>query len=146
MLSKLKKIFSKSDKVEAFNESSAHRKYGVHIAHYNDNGKHMVYVNDIFKNDTVIALFDTEEDVNNFIDELTLEISSTATKRTDEMAEHLAKDLNKLAYFHKRDFKHLFISHYKKTILSVYLNKKIVKHVNDYIETKILGAEDAKEE
>lgn len=140
MLSKLKKMFGKSgDKIEAFNEASSHRKYGIQISQHIDNGKHMVYVNDIFQDDTVIAIFENEQQVSEFIDELTAEISHTAKQRKADIEERLVQDLNKLTYLHKSKCKEMFISQYKKTMFSIYLNKKVVKHVNDYIEDKIFG-------
>lgn len=140
MLSKLKKMFTKNnDKIEAFNEKSNHRKFGVHIAMHMDNGKYMIYVNDIFEEDTVVAIFDNEDQVSEFIDELTAEISTNLKQRQSDIEARLVKDLNKMTYLHKRDFKHLFINQYKKTMLAIYLNKKVVKHVNDYIEEKIFG-------
>ncbi len=142
MLSKLKKMFSKSgDKIEAFNETSSHRKYGVHISQHIDNGKYMVYVNDIFEDDTSLSIFDNENQVAEFIDELTTEISHTAKQRKADIEARLVKDLNKLEYLHKRKCQDMFINHYKKTMFSIYLNKKMVKHVNDYIEEKIFGAD-----
>lgn len=140
MLSKLKKMFTKNnDKIEVFNEKSNHRKFGVHIAMHMDNGKYMIYVNDIFEEDTVVAIFENEEQVSEFIDELTAEISTNLKQRQSDIEARLVKDLNKMTYLHKRDFKHLFINQYKKTMFAIYLNKKVVKHVNDYIEEKIFG-------
>lgn len=134
-------MFTKNnDKIEAFNEKSNHRKFGVHIAMHMDNGKYMIYVNDIFEEDTVVAIFENEEQVSEFIDELTAEISTNLKQRQSDIEARLVKDLNKMTYLHKRDFKHLFINQYKKTMFAIYLNKKVVKHVNDYIEDKIFGA------
>jgi len=146
MLSKLKKMFAKnSDKIEAFNEKSNHRKFGVHIAMHMDNGKYMVYVNDIFEEDTVVAIFDNEDQVSEFIDELTAEISTNLKKRQSDIEERLVKDLNKLTYLYKRNYKHLFINQYKKTMFTIYLNKKVVKHVNDYIEETIFGEDNGQQ-
>lgn len=140
MLSKLKKMFGKSgDKIEAFNEASSHRKYGIQISQHIDNGKHMVYVNDSFQDDTVIAIFENEQQVSEFIDELTAEVSNTAKQRKADLEARLVKDLNKLAYLHKSKCKEMFISQYKKTRFSIYLNTKLIKHLNDYIEGKIIG-------
>lgn len=140
MLSKLKKMFGKSgDKIEAFNEASSHRKYGIQISQHIDNGKHMVYVNDSFQDDTVIAIFENEQQVSEFIDELTAEVSNTAKQRKTDLEARLVKDLNKLAYLYKSKCKEMFISQYKKTRFSIYLNKKLIKHLNDYIEEKIVG-------
>lgn len=142
MLSKLKKMFIKSgDKIEAFNEKSSHRKYGVNIVQHIENGKFMIYVNDIFEDDTSLSIFDNEHQVAEFIDELDDEISRTVKTRKSDIENRLVKDLKKLEYLHKRKCKNMFISHYKKTILSIYLNKKMVKHVNDYIEDKIFGVD-----
>lgn len=140
MLSKLKKLFNK-DKIEAFNESSTSRKYGIHIAQHIENGKHMIYVNDIFEDDTVIAILDNEEQVSEFINELNSEISHRIQQRNADIQERLVKDLGRLEYLHKNKCHSMFISAYKKTMFSVYLNKKIVNHINDYVETKIFGAE-----
>lgn len=145
MLAKLKNMFSKSDKIKTFNEISAHRKYGIQVTQYIENGKYMIYVNDTFENDTVVDIFDDETEVEAFIDELAAEISNTAKNRKKDMENRLVKDLNILEYLHKRDFKHLFIHQYKKTMFSVYLNKKLVNHVNSHIEDKIFGETHANE-
>lgn len=146
MLSKLKKMFTKNnDKIVVFNEKSNHLKFGVQIALHMDNGKYMIYVNDIFASDTVIAIFNSEEEVSEFIDELTTEISANFKQRQSAVEERLVKDLNKLTYLHKRNFKHLFIAHYKKTMFTIYLNKKVVNHVNNYIEETIFGEDNGKQ-
>jgi len=145
MLKKLKNIFGKGDKIKVFNETSAHRKYGIHVTQYIEDGKYMIYVNDTFENDTVVDIFDNETQVDAFIDELATEIEQTAKSRKKDMENRLVKDLNILEYFHKRDFKHLFIYQYKKTMFSVYLNKKLMNHVNSHIEDKIFGATHANE-
>lgn len=138
MLSKLKKIFNK-DKIEAFNESKTNRKYGIHISQYVENSKYIVYVNDVFEDDTVIAILNNEEEVNEFISDLTAEISARGKQRNADIQERLVKDLNRLEYLHKHHCHSLFASAYKKTMFSVYLNKKIVDHINEYVETKIFG-------